>query len=605
MDKIKTVKIKNPDGSISEESYTISVDAKNVDMDNGKELQETIGNIDIDRDGSIAEQLDKCKGYDVNKINKADIVDNLNSTDSTKVLSAKQGNELNNEKADKATISSKKNYYSESIGTFQNEQEERYTTYGDYIDFGEPNEPPLLDEIPYKGFDVIAHFYNDFGLKSTAMSSTQAYGSWKWYDWSWNFTNKSSYDTQRVPLLGYYQGDDRKTLDWILYWLGKAGVNVLSIVKTSGLSMNDWANESSVNHWFYVLMNQCKNISNFKILPWLLGTYNKTTTDYENSKNNVLDFIENYKDNIHIYYYNNKRYVCVYTFSLSAMRGPFDNYQGNTNTINFLKGFASDLIDLGYDGLCLLCRDTTTTISMGYNYIDDGLILYNAEYANIGANITTYEEYANKELTATENTVMGVMTATLSSPEHTSTWNVPGSTPELFQKALNHRIQHMLKYNLPKMITIYNVSEWAEGGPGLIPNIQDGFGYLDAVGGCQIFAGDTINKQMIMNETRDIVFAKSHDFIATKRSLTSIEQGSTAKEFSDLTSYFNYTYNQSNYVFIASLQTPTYLPGVTVGVKPDFGGGRIYAMISNTSGQDYTNLTNVYVNLLIFKKNVL
>lgn len=59
MDKIKTVKIKNPDGSVSEETYTISVDARNVDMTNGKDLQETIGDIDVDIDGSIAEQLKK------------------------------------------------------------------------------------------------------------------------------------------------------------------------------------------------------------------------------------------------------------------------------------------------------------------------------------------------------------------------------------------------------------------------------------------------------------------------------------------------------------------------------------------------------------------
>lgn len=57
MDKIKTVKIKNPNGSVSEETYTISVDAKDVDMKNGKDLQDTIGDINIDRDGSIAEQL--------------------------------------------------------------------------------------------------------------------------------------------------------------------------------------------------------------------------------------------------------------------------------------------------------------------------------------------------------------------------------------------------------------------------------------------------------------------------------------------------------------------------------------------------------------------
>ena len=68
MDKIKTVKIKNSDGSVSEETYTISVDARNVDMDNGKELQETIGTIDIDTDGNIAEQLE----------NLNDNVDDLN-----------------------------------------------------------------------------------------------------------------------------------------------------------------------------------------------------------------------------------------------------------------------------------------------------------------------------------------------------------------------------------------------------------------------------------------------------------------------------------------------------------------------------------------------
>lgn len=57
MDKIKTVKIKNPDGSVSEETYTISVDAKDVDMKNGKDLQDTIGDINVDKDGNIAEQL--------------------------------------------------------------------------------------------------------------------------------------------------------------------------------------------------------------------------------------------------------------------------------------------------------------------------------------------------------------------------------------------------------------------------------------------------------------------------------------------------------------------------------------------------------------------
>ncbi len=88
MNKIKTVKIRNEDGSVSEESYSISIDARNVDMDNGKDLQYIVGEIDVDSDGNIAEQLKKT-------IYKSDIIDNLTTADAGKVLSANQGKVLN------------------------------------------------------------------------------------------------------------------------------------------------------------------------------------------------------------------------------------------------------------------------------------------------------------------------------------------------------------------------------------------------------------------------------------------------------------------------------------------------------------------------------
>ena len=117
MDKIKTVKIKNEDGSISEETYTISVDALNVDMANNKNLQETIGTINIDTDGNIAYQLDNLKN---NKVNKADIIDNLNSVESDKVLSANQGKVLK----DAITILNedvkKKAYYFDTVADMKN-----------------------------------------------------------------------------------------------------------------------------------------------------------------------------------------------------------------------------------------------------------------------------------------------------------------------------------------------------------------------------------------------------------------------------------------------------------------------------------------------------
>ena len=108
MNKIKTIKVKNEDGSISEESYSIAADAVNVDMVNGKNVQETIGTIDVDKDGDIATQLNK-------KINKNDIIDNLDSTDANKVLSAKQGKVLNEAVAAANLDIQKKMYYFNTI----------------------------------------------------------------------------------------------------------------------------------------------------------------------------------------------------------------------------------------------------------------------------------------------------------------------------------------------------------------------------------------------------------------------------------------------------------------------------------------------------------
>ena len=112
MDKIKTVKIKNEDGSISEETYTISVDALNVDMTNNKNLQETIGTINIDTDGNIAYQLDNLKN---NKVNRTDIIDNLNSAENDKVLSANQGKVLGDAIAILNEDVNKKPYYYNTV----------------------------------------------------------------------------------------------------------------------------------------------------------------------------------------------------------------------------------------------------------------------------------------------------------------------------------------------------------------------------------------------------------------------------------------------------------------------------------------------------------
>lgn len=57
MNKIKTFKIKNEDGSLSDESYSLAVDARNVEMSNGSSAQDIIGDIDIAKEKNIKEQL--------------------------------------------------------------------------------------------------------------------------------------------------------------------------------------------------------------------------------------------------------------------------------------------------------------------------------------------------------------------------------------------------------------------------------------------------------------------------------------------------------------------------------------------------------------------
>lgn len=137
MDKIKTVKIKNPNGSVSEETYTISVDAKNVDMANGKELQETIGTINIDTDGNIAYQLKNLKN---DKVNKTDIIDNLNSVESNKVLSANQGKVLGDAVAALDTDIKKKVYYYNSVADMKADTKLKAGDMAITLGYYEPND---------------------------------------------------------------------------------------------------------------------------------------------------------------------------------------------------------------------------------------------------------------------------------------------------------------------------------------------------------------------------------------------------------------------------------------------------------------------------------
>lgn len=78
MDKLKYIKIKQEDGTYSEE-VPVGVDASNVDMSDGRTLPETLGLIDVDANGTVKQQLDELNKNKVDKDNYNSKVSELES----------------------------------------------------------------------------------------------------------------------------------------------------------------------------------------------------------------------------------------------------------------------------------------------------------------------------------------------------------------------------------------------------------------------------------------------------------------------------------------------------------------------------------------------
>ena len=88
MDKLKAIKVKQASGQYGE-AIPIGVDAANVDLINGKDLETSIAFLDEDSQETDVD-------FTAVELQRGDIVDNLSSADgTTKVLSANQGRILN------------------------------------------------------------------------------------------------------------------------------------------------------------------------------------------------------------------------------------------------------------------------------------------------------------------------------------------------------------------------------------------------------------------------------------------------------------------------------------------------------------------------------
>lgn len=372
----------------------------------------------------------------------------------------------------------------------EEEVKEEIYTYPHRINFAKVKEAPFLMGVDSpketnSDINILAHWYNDFGLEYTASAKNQANGSYTWYDWSWNHTGNPNYDPSRHPLLGWYKGDDTNVLDWQSYWLAKYGVT--GTILTGVINKENYYKPNDKMYWTNVLFNKVKNFNNLQYVLWLDS---KSPKQQANSQQDfIIDHIIKIHRNIYVYNVNGKKYPVFFVWDMEAFRGVYDNYNGSKISQTRLIYLSKRMQELGYDGICILGRNlvissTSYSTKQITDLKEDGVYLFRGSYSYLyGKGYgDSYEKYAKTAAFPDEkNNVINVVTSAESQYPHPSKWKIRGSKPELFETALERAVSNVKQYDLPKIITVYNVSEWAEGGPGLQPNKRDGYGYLEAV----------------------------------------------------------------------------------------------------------------------------
>lgn len=337
--------------------------------------------------------------------------------------------------------------------------------------------PPLSMKKNDFDIDVIAHWYNDFGLEYTRVGNG-VNGGLTWYYWSWAFSNnETGYDPSRHPLLGWYRGDDANVLDWQCYWLREYGVKGVNLV--GEIDLHGWSSPTHRDYWKYQLFHNVKNFKGLQYILWV--AFRDTPSLIISNWFAVVDFLKKY-NNYYFYKINGVSYPVLYIFDFGMLFKVF--HKSEDELFVFFKNISRHAKKMGFKGLVFFVRKSIKLdlIANG-SLAGEGIFLIPAGYSNInGSSGKTYNDLVNSFATPSEIEVVNVATSKLSKAPHPSSWSYKGSTPELFQSLL-WKATNLIRQSkhLPRVIQIYNVAEWAEGGPGLQPNCKDGFKYLQAL----------------------------------------------------------------------------------------------------------------------------
>lgn len=225
-----------------------------------------------------------------------------------------------------------------------------------------------------------------------------------------------------------------------------------------------------------------------------------------------VSFYATYKDKIATVTRNGKKYAILYMHETEVLRSGI----GTQTLVNWTQTLGAEMNAAvpEWDGVALLMRNSpaprqadgvtyaTGSATLNYDELEanrvyvirgdyDSRTSTNSAVGSYQSKIDSFPSYSSEAVgRAPQRHAPCVATSVYAVPPHPSagaaTFNFPGHTPELYKKWLRKVLDWMLENN-SKMLMIYNVAEWAEGGPGLQPNKQDGFGYIDATR--QVFVG--------------------------------------------------------------------------------------------------------------------
>jgi len=383
------------------------------------------------------------------------------------------------------------------VGLIHNHLELDNTDLGGHVSVkvGALVRPPVSTAKHRTKVDLLAHWYNDFGLEHRRVYAPHR-GWIGWYYWSWNFhdTTRDTYDPARHPLLGFYRGDDPIVLDWQCYWLREYGV--AGVILMVG-DLEGWEEADHRDHWIWRLFT---DVPNFRGLEYVIGApsrHARSTPEnmakVERQWRALIDRTYLRHRNFYSVRKGQAEYPLIFLFEEAGLRGVFDNYVGAKRTLAFYRRIAALFRSDGFAGIAVLGRHPIPSQFIDFDELEkQGVLHFNGFYAGDHSSGDTYaKRVANYSPPADPRTITNTFTAKHTHAPHPSKWHCPGHTPALFRKLLQKAVAHVHEQDMPRVITCYNVAEWAEGGPGLQPNMQDRFGYLEAVRDSVVIGDET------------------------------------------------------------------------------------------------------------------